>query len=136
MVQIYLLSVVAGVLGGALLLADQLSEKVPSLMAFREWYRRNTAYHPFIFFTFTVIGVLTLVFPYHGLPVLGDFIPSLANLLVGFVLFLEYYQEKGRVVSESFTKIISVSEQYQSAFGAIAVISSIAHFIFPGVIFL
>ena len=136
MVQIYLLSVLTEIVGGCLLLSEQLSEKVPSLTLFREWYQKNTAYQPFLFFFFGIIGVLSLIFPFKGIPVLGDFIPSLSNLLIGAVLFLEYYNEKGRAVSESFQKLLTFSEQYQGAFGAIALITGIAHFIFPGVIFI
>ena len=136
MVQIYLLSVIAGVAGGCLLLSEQLKEKVPPLTVFREWYRKNQAYQPFIFCLFCIIGLLSLVFPFNGVVILGDFIPGLANLFIGVALFFEYYKDKGKVVSESLGKAISFFDQYQGALGAVSLIAGAAHFIFPGILFI
>ena len=136
MVQIYLLMVIGSLSGGMLMLAESVKEKVPSLMVFREWYNNNQALQPFLFCLFVVVGLLGCIVPYRGIPVLGDFIPALSNIVVGIGLFLEYYREKGRVVSETLGKIIVFFENYRGALGTVALIAGIAHFIFPGVIFL
>ena len=91
-----------------------------------------------------VLGILTFIFgilkllsvTQGDIPVVGDLLPALFGLLVGFTLFLNYYKMKSTVESETVEKIDNIVIKNRSIIGLLAIIVAILHFIMPSVLFL
>lgn len=90
-----------------------------------------------------VLGILTIfvavikfLSPINGLPFVGDLVPSIAGLLGGAAILLEYYVEKGSADLElpPFFQMIFVD--YQKYIGIGCMVVAVIHFIVPKVLFL
>ncbi len=135
MLQFYFLSILLNAVTGVILLYSETDDsssevRLPSI-AFDETFR-------------LVLGILTAVTGFFklltairgDLPVIGDLVPAVAGLAGGFALLYEFY--RGRSTLDE-TRLPAVLLQVVSAkryVGIFALIASVAHFLFPTVIFL
>ncbi|WP_294430220.1 hypothetical protein [uncultured Treponema sp.] len=82
-------------------------------------------------------GLMKLLSPIqYDIAVIGDLIPSLAGLAAGFVLLLDWYQDRSDVelaLPEALQSIYAGGRKY---LGIFCVIAAVLHFIFPRVLFL
>lgn len=82
------------------------------------------------------VSLVTFLSPVNGIPFLGDLIPSVAGIIGGAALLLEYYIENGSSELElpQFLQVVFVD--YQKYIGVACVLVAVIHFIVPGVLFL
>ena len=83
------------------------------------------------------VGIVKLFCTYKNIPVLGDFIPSLAGIAGGLSILIEYYA--ANVTDDDF----ELSDSMQAIFinprryiGVACLVAALLHFIFPRAIFL
>ncbi|MBQ9908378.1 MAG: hypothetical protein IJM48_01105 [Treponema sp.] len=82
-------------------------------------------------------GLMKLLSPIqYDIAIIGDLVPSLAGLLAGAVLLLDWYQDHGEVelsLPEAVQNIYGGGRKY---LGIFCIISAVLHFVFPRVLFL
>jgi hypothetical protein len=122
--------------GGLVLSFDYLEQKFSGLTRLREALTNGSFQLILGILTF-IFGILKLLSVTQGdIPVVGDLLPALFGLLVGFTLFLNYYKMKSTVESETVEKIDNIVIKNRSIIGLLAIIVAILHFIMPSVLFL
>jgi hypothetical protein len=136
MVQFYFLSIITLLLGGLVLSFEYLEQKFSGLTRLREALT-NSSFQLILGILTFIFGILKLLSVTRGdIPVVGDLLPALCGLLVGFTLFLSYYKARSTVESETVEKIDTIVIKNKSIIGLFAIIVAILHFIMPSVLFL
>ncbi len=132
MFQIFLLSVLLNIFGGALLAADFLKEKLPAVGKLQAFMAENKAYITIISLGMVVTGVLKLIFPstING-SFIQDLIPALLAIITGICLFYGYYKKVSDVDSDTTSFMDKYIYAYRDVIGIITVLSGIAHYILP-----
>jgi hypothetical protein len=70
------------------------------------------------------------------IPVVGDLLPSLAGMLGGFTMLLEFYRANSKVTTDTLEKLDSIFINNRRTIGIAAMVVGLAHFLFPSVLFL
>lgn len=82
-------------------------------------------------------GLMKLLSPIqYDIAIIGDLIPSLAGLVAGAVLLLDWYQENSEVELTLPEPLQNVYEGGRKYLGIFCIIAAVLHFIFPRVLFL
>jgi hypothetical protein len=82
-------------------------------------------------------GLLKILSPVAGnIPVIGDLVPALANLLGGFILVFEYYRNRTTVHSEAVEKLGDIIDKNRKIAGFVFIGAAVLHFVFYSVPFL
>jgi len=137
MVQFYLLAVILNILGGLILTAPLLQEKIPMLEKLHEGLRINIASRMVFILLSLVVGVFKILSVTKGdVAVVGDLLPALSLLLMAGVFFLDYYKEQSEIGSSFIDKLQRIFVDNKSAIGIILVVIGLLHFLFPRVLFL
>jgi len=137
MVQLYFLSIVFNGLAGFLFIFGDLGKNDSG---------ENSGKFSFISDGFCLIigicaaitGILKLLSPMMGMPILGDLLPALAGIVAGFMLIFGFYRERSSNV-DSGEKINRFGEtilHYKKAAGITLIASALLHFFFPAALFL
>ena len=84
---------------------------------------------------FTALIKLLSSFP-GAVPIIGDLLPSVAGLLGGISLLIDYYKHTSRSDSSMNPKFELLFIQNKKYIGIICILSAILHFLFPRVIIL
>lgn len=139
MVQIYLLSVIANLIAGALLAARILETKVTALKGFVAFVESRPKMRLTVAIVAFAVGILVIMSPIDGdVPVVGDLLPAAAGLFMGYALWLEWFRER-RPEIESWP-FIQVSEKiflaYRDQIGLAGMAVAFLHFLVPTVLFL
>ncbi|HWR10884.1 MAG TPA: hypothetical protein VN445_03590 [Rectinemataceae bacterium] len=86
------------------------------------------------------IGALKLLFALRGdIPIIGDFLPAIAGIVVGAALLMELSDDahlpfmKAGTIGAGIEKVLV---SYKVAIGYAGIIAGIIHFLFPMVLFL
>jgi hypothetical protein len=85
-------------------------------------------------FTF-IVGFLKLIFVFNGLPVLGDLIPAVGGMVLGFILILFFYLDRASIKTDNLVKLEEIFIGNAGVFGVAGIIISLVHLVLPGVIF-
>jgi len=85
-------------------------------------------------FTF-IVGFLKLIFVFNGLPILGDLIPALGGMVLGFILILFFYLDRASIKTDNLVKMEEIFIGNAGVFGVAGIIISVVHLVLPGVIF-
>jgi len=137
MVQFYLLAVILNILGGLILAAPLLQEKIPMLEKLHEGLRINIASRMVFILLSLVVGVFKILSVTKGdVAVVGDLLPALSLLLMAGVFFLDYYKEQSEIGSSFIDKLQRIFVDNKSTIGIILVVIGLLHFLFPRVLFL
>jgi len=137
MVQFYLLAVILNILGGLILAAPLLQEKIPMLEKLHEGLRINIASRMVFILLSLVVGIFKILSVTKGdVAVVGDLLPALSLLLMAGVFFLDYYKEQSEIGSSFIDKLQRIFVDNKSAIGIILVVIGLLHFLFPRVLFL
>lgn len=137
MVQFYLLAVILNILGGLILAAPLLQEKIPMLEKIHEGLRINIASRMVFILLSLVVGIFKILSVTKGdVAVVGDLLPALSLLLMAGVFFLDYYKEQSEIGSSFIDKLQRIFVDNKSAIGIILVVIGLLHFLFPRVLFL
>jgi hypothetical protein len=82
-------------------------------------------------------GLLKILSPVAGnIPVVGDLVPALTNLLGGFILVFEYYRNRTTLRSEAAEKLGEIIEKNRKIAGFVSLGAAVLHFVFYSVLFL
>lgn len=136
MAQIYLLSVLTLLLGGALAAADRIASRFVALAPVADLAeQRSVAVGVGI--AAIAVGALKLFVraPFDTLPVAGDLLPALAGIAVGVVLVA-----RERVATDEETETppnpIGVLLQYRALIGYAGLLVGLLHFLLPAAVLL
>ena len=138
MIQFYFLSILTNLLGGLVLSIDFLEQKFPTLAKLKDTITNYS-------FQF-ILGILTMVFGFLKLlsvtkgdiPVVGDLLPALSGLAIGFTLIISYYKSKS-TEAESSNAVETLDKVFirnKTIIGIAGIVVAIIHFIMPKVLFL
>lgn len=134
MLQFYLLAVVlCAVCGYLFAFGDSkaiiLSENIENVQS-------NKTFALVIGLLCLVTGIFKLISPVRGVPVFGDFLPSLALLFAAISNLLDYYKATttvGLTLPNFFEKVLVENRRYA---GIIILIIAFLHFLLPGLLFI
>ncbi len=137
MFQIFLLTVLLNIFGGALLAADFLKEKMPAIGKIQVFMGENKAYITILSLAMVATGILKLIFPstING-SFVQDLIPALFGIITGICLFYGYYKKVSDVDSDTTSFMDKYIYAYRDVIGIVTALSGIAHYILPRFILL
>lgn len=133
MEQLYLLSIIANSLAGLVFIAEHLSEKIAFLKTV-EGFFKNFGVRIILAFTIILIAMIKLVWPFYGIPFIGDFFPMIAGLVMGFTLIFDFLRSKSDVNTEALVLLDKLFLKNKFFIGIGALIVSFLHFLLPGVV--
>jgi hypothetical protein len=132
MAQIYLLSVVGNILAGLVLAAEHLSKKMPLFKQLDNFFK-NIGWRIALAFVVAVVALIQLVWPYDGIPVLGDLLPMTAGLACGFTLVYDFVRSKSDVETKALVALDKVFIHNKFLIGVGSIIVAFLHFLFMSV---
>ncbi|MFP4301578.1 MAG: hypothetical protein ACLFPW_12840 [Spirochaetaceae bacterium] len=137
MYQIYFLSILVNLLAGITLSFDRMDERLQLRSLFNPELFQHAGFRlTMAIFTF-VVGFLKLLSVSPGdVPVVGDLLPALAGMVMGFTLFLQYYKDRTTVESSSLTSLDRIFGNNSAIIGTLGIIVAILHFFLHRVLFL
>ena len=141
--QFYLLSVVSTIIAGLALSSDYLKTKSEFFGSFR-FLQKNRSIQIVAGLVTAVIGILKLIFrsPGEDIVVVGDLLPAAAGIILGVILIGEAFRQhpkEGQAqdkVEKSVEKVTESIAPYRIPVGIAGAVIGLAHFLFPGVLFL
>jgi hypothetical protein len=80
-------------------------------------------------------GVLKLFFPMKGPPVIGDFIPAIAGILSGGMLFYSFYKSHQTLKGEDNESAARLFVLNRKWIGLLGIASGLLQFLFPRALF-
>jgi uncharacterized membrane-anchored protein len=138
MVQLYFLSIVFNGLAGFLLIFGDSEEK-NSAENSRKLSIVGDGFRLILGILAAITGVLKLLTPMSGIPILGDFVPAITGIAAGFILIYSFYRERSSESIDSQEKINHIGEiflHHRKTAGIILIASAALHFLFPNAFFL
>jgi uncharacterized membrane-anchored protein len=139
MEQFYFLSIVFNGLAGFLFVfedsrADNSAENNRKLSVIGDGFRLILG------ILAAITGILKLLLPMGGIPILGDLVPALAGIAAGFILIYSFYRERSaESIDDNQEKINHLGEiflHHRKTTGIILLASAVLHFLFPRAFFL
>jgi len=139
MVQFYLLSVVANLIAGSMLSVDLLEAKVGAFKGMGQFVRERPKMGLVAGIVAFAVGFFMFITPMRGdLPVVGDLLPAVAGIVMGYSLWLDWFKKK-RAETASWP-FIELSDRlfgrYRNAIGITGIAIALLHFLVPAVLFL
>jgi hypothetical protein len=131
MAQIYLLSVVGNILAGLVLSAEHLSAKMP-LFKQLDVFFKNIGVRVALALSISIIALIQLVWPYDGLPILGDLLPMVAGLACGFTLIYDFLRGQSDVETKTLVTLDKIFIHNKFLIGIGAIIVAFLHFLLMG----
>jgi hypothetical protein len=138
MLQFYLLSILLNCVAGFILISNKtpqaenesLETKTPELFKDKTFKLVIG-----IMCCFSALVKLLTSFP-GAVPILGDLIPSVAGLLGGASLLIEYYITQSPSEAKLNPKLETIFIANKKYIGILCILSALLHFLFPKVILL
>lgn len=138
MLQFYLLSILLNCVAGFILISNKtpqaenesLETKTPDLFKDKTFKLVIG-----IMCCFSALVKLLTSFP-GAVPILGDLIPSVAGLLGGVSLLIEYYITQSPSEAKLNPKLETIFIANKKYIGILCILSALLHFLFPKVILL
>ncbi|HUZ18526.1 MAG TPA: hypothetical protein VMV68_09060 [Spirochaetia bacterium] len=137
MLQFYLLSVVMNLIAGVMLSAGYLETKIPVLSGIKEFVEARPGLNLTIGIITLIVGLFKLLSVTNGdVPVVGDLLPALAGLTMGYMLILDYYKSKSDVTSPFVATSERIFLANRIPIGIAGMVIAVVHFLLPRVLFL
>ena len=138
MLQFYFLSILLNFIAGYILFTNKTSQtenesletKTPDLFKDKTFKLVIG-----IMCCFSALVKLLTSFP-GAVPILGDLIPSVAGLLGGVALLIEYYLAQSPSEAKLNPKLETIFIANKKYIGILCILSALLHFLFPKVILL
>ena len=83
-----------------------------------------------------VVGFLKLIFVFGSVAVLGDFLPAISGMVLGFILILYFYLDRASLKTEGLGKMEEIFINNAGIFGAVSLLLAFVHLLFPAILFL
>ena len=137
MIQLYFLSIVFNGLAGFLFIFGD-AEGDDSAERGKKFAFIGSGFRLIIGILAAITGILKLLYPMMGIPVLGDLLPALAGLTAGFMLIFSFYRERSANVDseEKINRFGEVVLHYKRVIGIALLAVALLHFLFPPALFL
>ena len=138
MLQFYFLSILLNCIAGFILIANKNSKtgNESSDTKMPEIFKDKTFKLVIgIMCCFSALVKLLTSFP-GAVPILGDLIPSVAGLLGGVALLIEYYLAQSPSEAKLNPKLETIFIANKKYIGILCILSALLHFLFPKVILL
>ncbi|MBN1698308.1 MAG: hypothetical protein JW881_12410 [Spirochaetales bacterium] len=130
MEQFYFLSIFFNLLGGIILSAAYIKEKVPLFSPFLDVIAKKEV--KFIAgIASLIIGVFKLIVPW-GIIIIGDLLPAATSFLVGAALVTDFFKESTTLTSETVKKMDVLVNQYRNIIGGTGMVMAVVHWLFGG----
>ena len=137
MYQIYFLSILTNIVAGIALGFDRMDKGLRLRAAFNADLFQHTGFRLALGLITFVVGFLKLLSVTSGdVAVVGDLVPALAGLLMGFGLAFQYYRERAQVTSSVVESLDRVFGRNSATLGTVGVLAGVVHFFLPRVLFL
>ncbi len=137
MYQIYFLSLLFNLTAGAVLAFETLSEKAALQKLFVAETIQKVGFRFGLGILTFIVGFLKLLSVTQGdVPVVGDLLPAVSGMVMGFTLVLQYYQSRSSVSSQTVDRMDSIFTANKNLIGLIGIIIAVLHFFLPRVLFL
>ena len=132
MIQLYFLSIVINGLAGFLFIFGDMG-KSDSAENSGKFSFVNDGFRLITGILAGVIGVLKLLSPMRGMPILGDLLPAVASVAAGFMLIFGFYQEHSSDVNAdgNINRFGEIILHYKKPIGIILLAVAVLHFLFP-----
>ncbi|MFP3089801.1 hypothetical protein LQZ21_05685 [Treponema sp. TIM-1] len=136
MIQFYFLSIFFNVVSGYVLAMEDKERE--GLIETGPYFSLNNETVRLVLGILTLVsGLLKLLSSIQGdIPVIGDLLPAVLGLLVGFILVFDYYRTKTSIGSEKSELVEGIIAKNKRWLGFAAIASALLHFLFPTVLFL
>jgi hypothetical protein len=133
MEQIYFLAIIGNTIGGLILVAEHLSEKISALKIIDGFFK-NIGVRIVLAFIIILIAMIKMVWPFYGIPFIGDFFPMASGLVVGFVLIYDFMRNKSDVHTATLDSLDRIFLKNKFFIGIGALVSAFLHFLIPGIV--
>ncbi len=137
MLQFYFLSIFVNILAGLTLTADYMGERFTAFLPFKNLFGKSNVKTTIGISAF-VVGFLKLLIRSTptDVPVVGDFLPALAGLVMGASLVLGIIKERGTEQADRVGGLEKAVMSYRVPMGIAGLVISALHFLVPGALFL
>ena len=136
MLQFYFLSILLNFIAGFILFTNKTSQTENESLETKSIFKDKTFKLVIgILCCFTALVKLLTSFP-GAVPLLGDLIPSVAGILGGGALLIEYYISQSPTETKLNPKIETIFIANKKYLGILCILSAFLHFLFPKVILL
>jgi hypothetical protein len=130
MLLFYFPSIVLNFLGGIILGAEYIKEKLPSFSQFLDIIAKKEV--KFVLgIGSLIVGVFKLIVP-MGVIIIGDLLPAVTSLLVGGALIIDFFRESTTITSETVKKMDELVKQYRNFLGGSGIVVAFLHWFFGG----
>lgn len=136
MLQFYLLSILLNCVAGFILISNKTPQAENESLETKSILKDKTFKLVIgIMCCFSALVKLLTSFP-GAVPILGDLIPSVAGLLGGASLLIEYYITQSPSEAKLNPKLETIFIANKKYIGILCILSALLHFLFPKVILL
>jgi len=137
MYQIYFLSILVNIIAGIALGFDRMDERLRLHAVFNPELFHHAGFRLAMGLIAFVVGFLKLLSVSPGdVAVVGDLLPALVGMVMGFALVFQYYQERVSVRSGATESIDGMVKRYAGTLGTLGIFVAIIHFFLHRVLFL
>ncbi len=137
MLQFYLLSVIMNILAGMVLSAGFIDERVSFVSGMKDYFDGKPNAKLTIGVITFVVGFFKLLSVTRGdVPFVGDLLPAVAGLIMGFALFLDYYKSRSTATSGFVATTEKLLLNNRNVIGLAGIVIGLLHFLLPRVLFL
>jgi hypothetical protein len=134
MEQFYFLSIVANTLAGLVLASEHLGKKI-SFFELIDRFFKHSGVRIVLAFLVMVIGLIKLIWPFQGIPILGDLLPAAAGLGGGFTLLFDFMRNKSDVKSDTLGKMDKIFLNNKFLIGIGSILTAVLHFFLNFIVF-
>jgi len=138
--QLYFLSILCNGLSGYILFSVNGETEVEKGVHFSI---KNPTFHLVLGILSAVTGILTLLSPFVGIPILGDLIPAAAGVTAGLLLIFGIYRRNtsadstdSEVSDGTLDRLGGSLLRFRKTIGLGLMVIALVHFLFPQAIFL
>ena len=132
--QFYFLSVILNFVGGILIASTYLEDRVPFLSRMVNFFNEKANIKLIMGLATGIVGIIKLLLPVSGWAIVGDLLPALAGMAVGFCLLVEYYHGRTDVPTEN--QISDLMDKYKHIIGLASIGIAVLHLFLPNALFL
>jgi hypothetical protein len=133
MEQIYFLSVFGNILAGLVLIAEHLGKKMPLLKQLDNFFK-NIGARFVLAAAVVIIALIKLVWPFNGIPILGDLFPMTAGLFAGFTLIFDYLRGHSDVETKTLVTLDKIFIANKFLIGIGVIVIAFLHFLLMGIV--
>jgi hypothetical protein len=122
MYQIYFLSILANVLAGIALAFDRMDERLRLRAVFNPELFQLTGFRLAMGLITFIVGFLKLLSVSPGdVAGVGDLLPAVVGMLMGFALVFQYYQERTQSESSTVASLDKIFGRHSSTLGMVGI---------------